>query len=90
MFKRRVAKGQCFHRPYLGIREFACHFAVPDKHDTPIDWTEPLGFMLYDMKFDSSGTNQPGFFDAKVSRGVLHCDSEDSSQEGEPPVHIHW
>ena len=29
MFQRRVAKGQCFHRPYLGCREFACQFAAP-------------------------------------------------------------
>src|SRR5579871_6836792 len=26
MFQRRVAKGQCFHRPYFGCREFACQF----------------------------------------------------------------
>ena len=25
-FRRRVAKGQCFHRPYLGTREFAAEF----------------------------------------------------------------
>ena len=27
MFKRRAAKGQCFHRPYLGCREFAADSA---------------------------------------------------------------
>ena len=27
MFERRVARGQCFHHPYLGTREFAAHFA---------------------------------------------------------------
>src|SRR5262249_39788636 len=26
MFQRRVEKGQCFHQPYLGCREFACSF----------------------------------------------------------------
>ena len=26
MFNRRAAKGQCFHRPYLGTREFAADF----------------------------------------------------------------
>ena len=27
MFLRRAEKGQCFHRPYLGCREFAADFA---------------------------------------------------------------
>ena len=34
MFNRRSAQGQCFHRPCLGAREFAAHFAPPDD-DTP-------------------------------------------------------
>ncbi|MBA1330779.1 CRISPR-associated protein, partial [Candidatus Endoriftia persephone str. Guaymas] len=25
-FNRRMKKGQCFHRPYLGTREFAARF----------------------------------------------------------------
>ena len=28
MFNRRAYKGQCFHRPYLGTREFAADFAL--------------------------------------------------------------
>src|SRR5690606_13219730 len=27
MFKRRAERGQCFHRPYLGCREFIADFA---------------------------------------------------------------
>ena len=38
MFERRVAKGQCFHHPYLGCREFACHFAPPDGSENPLGW----------------------------------------------------
>ena len=30
------AKGQCFHRPYLGCREFACQFAPPDGSERPV------------------------------------------------------
>src|SRR5262249_9212666 len=52
MFKRRVSKGQCFHRPYLGCREFACSFAPPDGSERPLaGWTEGLGLMLYDLRF---------------------------------------
>ena len=31
--RRRASRGKCFHRPVLGCREFACHFA-------PLDGTE--------------------------------------------------
>ncbi|HEY2786648.1 MAG TPA: CRISPR-associated protein Cas5 [Fimbriiglobus sp.] len=89
MFQRRVAKGQCFHRPYLGIREFVAHFAQPDGTETPIPWTESLGFMLYDLRYDADGTKLPGFFDAKVTNGVLHCDTDGPGPNGEPPVTVH-
>lgn len=76
MFKRRVRKGQCFHRPYLGCREFAAMFAEPGEADVPlVGWTESLGLMLYDIRFDPKG-NRPGFFDAKVVNGSLQCDTE--------------
>jgi CRISPR-associated protein Cas5d len=76
MFKRRVKKGQCYHRPYLGCREFAAMFAEASELDQPLSgWTESLGLMLYDIRFDSKG-NLPGFFDAKLTDGVLHCDTE--------------
>jgi len=76
MFKRRVRKGQCFHRPYLGCREFAAMFAEPSETDEVLTgWTEGLGLMLYDIRFDAKG-NRPGFFDAKVTNGELNCDTE--------------
>ena len=31
MFKRRAKKGQYFHQPYLGCREFPCHFRLLEK-----------------------------------------------------------
>jgi CRISPR-associated protein Cas5d len=89
MFNRRVAKGQCFHRPYLGVREFACHFARPDETQTVLtNWTESLGFMLYDLRYTADGTRRPGFFEAKVNKGVLHCDTESTGHHGEPPVKV--
>jgi CRISPR-associated protein Cas5d len=76
MFKRRVKKGQCFHRPYLGCREFAAMFAEPSERDEVLsEWNEPLGLMLYDIRFAEKG-NQPGFFQAQVTKGVLHCDTQ--------------
>jgi CRISPR-associated protein Cas5d len=89
MFQRRVEKGQCFHRPYLGCREFACDFALPDGSEKPLtDWNESLGLMLYDIRFGDDGVNRPGFFQASVKNGVLHCDTEATGPHGESPVQI--
>jgi len=89
MFQRRVAKGQCFHRPYLGCREFACHFAAPNGTERPLlGWTEPLGLLLYDIQFSHDGVHRPGFFEAAVTRGILHCDTEAPGPNGEPPVKV--
>ena len=75
MFKRRAAKGQCFHRPYLGTREFAAHFAlVTDElpvSTLPDDQrNRDLGWMLHDIDFDSDRT--PHFFRAQLRDGVIH------------------
>ena len=87
MFERRVKKGQCFHRPYLGCREFAASFATPDGNEKPLaDWSESLGLMLYDLRYGRKP--QPGFFEAKVSRGILHCDTAGPGPNGEPPVEV--
>lgn len=88
MLQRRVQKGQCFHRPYLGCREFACNFAPPNGTERPVRWSENLGLMLYDIRFQSSGVHQPGFFWAAVSDGVLHCDTLAAGTNGEPPVKV--
>lgn len=71
MFTRRAQKGQCFHRPYLGCREFAAQFELlaDDAEEPPaIDETRDLGFMLYDM--DHSGVEpMPMWFRAELRDG---------------------
>jgi CRISPR-associated protein Cas5d len=52
-FRRRVAKGQCQHQPYLGTREFSAFFAEPDGTEKAIDHSDELGLMLWDMDFVS-------------------------------------
>lgn len=75
MFRRRVAKGQCFHRPYFGTRECAVHFSEPKTEDKAISLTEELGPMLFDLKFpkgdQKNGQAIPYFFEAKLENGVL-------------------
>jgi CRISPR-associated protein Cas5d len=79
MFERRAKKGQCFHRPYLGCREFACDFRLIKNPEEeliqPIDKTEDLGYMLYDMDFSNDGKDpSPLFFRAKIEKGVINTD----------------
>lgn len=52
-FRRRVAKGQCHHQPYLGTREFSAFFAESDGTEQAIDHSDELGLMLWDMDFVS-------------------------------------
>lgn len=72
-FRRRVARGQAFSRPYLGCREFAAHFGPPDPAERPIERDEDLGLMLFDLVYtaDASGHGQPRFFEARLEGGIL-------------------
>ncbi len=75
MFERRAKKGQCFHRPYLGCREFACNFKLVDSAaelTSPIVDSRDLGFMLYDMNFEDVDNPKPLFFRAEIKNGVVY------------------
>jgi len=80
MFKRRALRGQCFHRPYFGCREFPVnfewcesikrsHFAGQNKRD--------LGYMLHDIDF--ADNMKPHFFRALMQNGVIDCHQEEVS-----------
>jgi len=84
MFERRARKGQCFHRPYLGCREFACDFKLIDDPATaqpPIEKTDELGWMLYDMNYDDPANPQPMFFRARLEKGIVNTDRNDPKLE---------
>jgi len=72
MFNRRAAKGQCFHRPYLGCREFAAGFELVDEAPPSLLADQPdkdLGWMLYDIDF--ANDRLPLFYRPTLSRGVI-------------------
>lgn len=74
MFLRRAEKGQCINQPYLGCREFACEFNLienPTTERPTIAETRDLGWMLYDMDFESPADPQPKFFRAEMKDGVI-------------------
>jgi len=70
MFRRRVEKGQCHHRPYLGTREFAAHFGPAPSSYEAIDVDQDLGWMFYDFDYSRK---PPGdrFFRASLRSGTL-------------------
>ena len=77
MFERRAKKGQCFHRPYLGCREFACDFRLVDTSATikpAIEKSADLGWMLYDMNFAKPQDPTPMFFRARLENGSINTD----------------
>lgn len=82
-FERRARAGQCLYQPYLGCREFTGYFRLvePGEEARPVDYTEKIGWMLYDV-FDLSRPGAPlrtdygqkpriSLFEAEVSAGVL-------------------
>ena len=81
MFNRRASRGQCFHRPYLGTREFAADFelvvgSMPNS-DLPEDQrNRDLGWMLHDMEYGE--TIKPRFFRAVMKNGVIRVPTLDA------------
>jgi len=81
MFERRASNGQCFHRPYLGCREFAAQFELIPKDrpkPSPIEETRDLGWMLYDLDYQDH--YRPKFFRAKLENGSLNIPRWDSEE----------
>jgi CRISPR-associated protein Cas5d len=77
IFRRRVERGQCYHRPALGCREFAADFGPAEGAPAPVSWTEDLGLVLWDMDYGSGKPPYwPRFFRAAVEEGVLSVPRE--------------
>lgn len=77
MFERRAKKGQCFNQPYFGCREFAVDFRLVDpmaEPAMPIDKTDDLGWMLYDLDYSDPANIKPQFFRAEMKNGVINTD----------------
>jgi CRISPR-associated protein Cas5d len=75
MLERRVARGQHYHMPCLGCREFACSVSPPDSAERPIAESRELGLMLYDIIFRDNGrANKAAFFQARLANGVMNTD----------------
>jgi len=96
IFIRRVTKGQCWRRPFLGTREFSAEFMEADSVEHPLAGDMPIGSMLFDIFYDADGKPQPLFVqDAAVRSGVLTSSKWDdlgmkmmSSSHFRPPMSV--
>jgi len=75
MFTRRVEKGQHFHQPYLGCREFPATVELLNER-TPVPAEEfrgkrELGWMLNDIEYANGKPLRPHFFQAVMDDGVI-------------------
>lgn len=82
IFNRRASRGQCFHQPCLGTREFAARFDLLDP-ETPMPEAvvvnRDLGFMLFDIEHRKA--DRPAlFFRAVMERGVIRVPHPDSPE----------
>lgn len=81
IFNRRARKGQSFHQPCLGTREFPARFELIEK-DAPAPEALPdsrdLGFMLFDI--DHAGDRSSLFFRARLENGVMKVPHPDSPE----------
>ncbi len=74
IIKRRLKKGQCYHQPCFGVREFPANFRLFEGDTIPTaypDSTRDLGYMLYDLDYSDPENIQPLFFRAMLVDGVL-------------------
>ena len=71
---RRLRKGQHFHAPCLGTREFGAKVELIEDSEpipqSPLGDME-LGWMLHDLDFSDSDDIKPKFFKASLKDGVL-------------------
>ncbi|MER3497053.1 MAG: type I-C CRISPR-associated protein Cas5 [Armatimonadota bacterium] len=82
IFRRRVERGQCHHRPVLGTRECAAEFEPLREGERPVPWDEDLGLMLWDLDFGArKGIAPPLFFRAEVRGGVMEVPSHPLGRE---------
>ena len=80
IMKRRLSRGQCYHQPCFGVREFPANFrlceTIPPCPEE-LKGERDLGWMLLDLDYSDPENITPMFFRGILRDGVLEV----------PPVH---
>jgi CRISPR-associated protein Cas5d len=74
MALRRLRKGQHYHAPCLGTREFGARVELVENESLPqskLSGARDLGWMLYDLDFSDVQDIRPLFFKAEMRDGVI-------------------
>lgn len=80
MTRRRLEKGQFYHQPCLGVREFPANFKLcesPPPCPEELKGERDLGWMLLDLDYSDPANITPHFFRAVLHDGILEV----------PPMH---
>lgn len=83
MMRRRLEKGQFYHQPCFGVREFPAQFAPrQSRPDCPeeLRGERDLGWMLLDMDYQDRENIVPKFFRAVLRDGVLEVPRMDDRE----------
>lgn len=81
IMRRRLEKGQFYHQPYFGVREFPANFqpcqTIPPCPESLCGEVD-LGWMLLDLDYQDPQNIIPKFFRAVLRDGVLEVPSMDA------------
>ena len=83
MTKRRIKKGQCYHMPYFGCREFPVNFTLCEtipECPSELKGIKDLGYMFWHMDFQDPKNIQPLFFRAILKNGMLEIPTRNSGE----------
>ena len=81
--KRRIQKGQFYHQPCFGCREFPAQFRLCGEIPpcpAELKGTRDLGWMLYDMDYTDPENIRPLFFRGSLQNGVLNVPDRNSGE----------
>lgn len=94
-FRRRAGRGQCFHQPCFGCREFPAYFRLLEEGDprsAPLPLDLDVGWMVYDTfspEFaDGPAPAQISVFHARATQGVVDVPLPESNLVRRPQLEV--
>ena len=81
--KRRIKRGQFYHQPCFGCREFPAQFRwceEPPPCPEELKGTRDLGWMLYGINYSDPEDIRPLFFRGTLVDGVLEVPARDTGE----------
>lgn len=83
IMKRRLTRGQYYHQPCMGCREFPAYFREATGNimvSEKLKGERDLGYMLYDMDYSNPDDIQPMYYRVRMVDGIIHVPDYDSEE----------